>query len=235
MRTEADEEEDGDEELEQPKRAAVLKPVVGAVEDEAVAVADDEDDADGNNNNGGDGVIAAQSKEDKGKAELNGGVSDGEDDDGDGGEIDWQRLFERAQKDVEVVTFMMEEAAIAGVALQVGALHVPDSNLAVADAGKVLLDDMEKLKRCLAYLQGPDDESAVERWASLLKWWRIAERSFSVTGLFAHLRQMRQGKALRERYANLVKKTGDKLLSFKQAEKYDRLGRFLLRFPRFMF
>lgn len=64
------------------------------------------------------------------------------------------------------------------------------------------------------------------------------ERSFSVTGLFARLRGMRKGKkTLQERYASLVKrlKTDSKVLSFKQAEKYDRLGRFLLGFPRFVF
>ncbi len=65
----------------------------------------------------------------------------------------------------------------------------------------------------------------------------VAERSFSVTGLFAHFRGMRKGKkTLTERCAVLVKrlKTDGKVLSFKQAEKYDWLGKFLLRFPRFV-
>jgi hypothetical protein len=77
--------------------------------------------------------------------------------------------------------------------------------------GKVLWDGEEKLKHYLASMPG-DDESAVEKWGALLKWWHIVERSFSVMGVFAHLCRMR-----------------------KQAEKYDRLGKFLLRFPRFVF
>ncbi len=41
---------------------------------------------------------------------------------------------------------------------------------------------------------------------------------------------------LPERYAVLVKRVKEgEVLSFKQAEKYDRLGRFLLRFPRFVY
>ena len=66
----------------------------------------------------------------------------------------------------------------------------------------------------------------------------VAEWSFSVTGLFAHLRGMRKGKkTLRERYVVLMKRLKaeeGKVLSFKQAERYDRLGSFLLHFPRFV-
>ena len=63
------------------------------------------------------------------------------------------------------------------------------------------------------------------------------ERSWSVTGLFAHLRNsnIRKAKTLPERYAALVKGLRGKVLSFKQAEKYDRLGKFLLSFPLFVF
>ncbi len=119
-----------------------------------------------------------------------------------------------------VVTAMMREATAGGFTLQVGAICVPDSKLAAEAAGKVLWDDEEKLKRCLASMPG-DDGSAVEKWGALLKWWRVVERSFSVTGLFSHLRGMRKGKkTLRERYAVLVKrlKMDGKVLSFKQAE-----------------
>jgi hypothetical protein len=135
-----------------------------------------------------------------------------------------------------MVMTMLKEAA-AGVSMQVGAISVPDCNLAGEAAGKALWDDEEKLKRFLSSTPG-DDASAVEKWGALLKWWHVVERSFSVTGLFAHLRVARKGKkTIPERYAVLMKRFGkaDKLLSFKQAEKYDRLGKFLLRFPRFVY
>lgn len=193
---------------EQPKRVAVpnaVRVVEGAADDYADGDAGD--------------AIPVPLEEDKGKAEQNGDVSD-EDDDGGDGEIDWQNLFDRARDDVTVVTAMMREATAGGFTLQVGAICVPDSKLAAEAAGKVLWDDEEKLKRCLASMPG-DDGSAVEKWGALLKWWRVVERSFSVTGLFSHLRGMRKGKkTLRERYAVLVKrlKMDGKVLSFKQAE-----------------
>jgi len=228
----ADEDLDMEEELkEQPKRAA---KAARAVEDN-VPAADDEVDADGDNED--EGPIAVPSKEDAQKAAKNGDFG-GDDEDEDDEEMEWRDLFERARQDVALVTAMMKEAAVAGVTLQVGAVRVPDSKLACEAAGKVLWDDEEKLKRCLASSQGDDGGSAVERWGALLKWWRVVERSFSVTGLFAHLRGMRKGKkTLAERYAVLVKrlKAAGKVLSFKQAEKYDRLGKFLLRFPRLVF
>jgi hypothetical protein len=108
--------------------------------------------------------------------------------------MDWQNLFDRARDDVAVVT-TMREAAVGGLTSDVGAVCVPDSKLAAEAAGKVLWDDEEKLKRYLASMPG-DDGSAVEKWGALLKWWRIMERSFSVTGLFAHLRGMRKGRIL---------------------------------------
>jgi hypothetical protein len=121
--------------------------------------------------------------------------------------MDWRYLFERAQQDVALVIAMMKEAAIGGLTLDVGTVRVPDSELACEAAGKVLWDDVEKLKRCLVSSQGDDGGSTVERWGTLLRWWRVVERSFSVTGLFAHLRRMRKGKkTLADRYAVLVKR-----------------------------
>ena len=95
-----------------------------------------------------------------------------------------------------LVTAMLREAAVTGVALQVGAVRVPNCDLACEAAGKGLWDDEERLKRCLASMPGDDGGSAVKKWGALLKWWRVAERSFSVTGLFAHICGMRKGGRL---------------------------------------
>jgi hypothetical protein len=67
----------------------------------------------------------------------------------------------------------------------------------------------------------------------LIQWWRLAARSCETAGIFSRLRlekQKRGGERIQVRYAAL--KTG---LSFAQASKYDRLGRFLLDWPEFRF
>ena len=119
--------------------------------------------------------------------------------------MDWRDLLKRGREDVALVTAMLREAAVAGVALQVSAVRVPNCDLACEAAGKGLWDDEERLKRCLASMPGDDGGSAVKKWGALLKWWGVAERSFSVTGLFAHLCGMQKGGALAERYIVLVK------------------------------
>lgn len=159
-------------------------------------------------------------------------------------EVTFESLLERAQEDVAKVTQMLQEArkgaGTATLVLQVGSVNAPDSKLACEIAGKVLWEDEGKLKRCLDLAQR-DNVLDVENWGVLLKWWRVVERAFSITGLFAHLRGMRRRgkKALPDRYAlvlqRLKNKNEGKVLSFKQAEKYDRLGRFLLQFPSFVF
>ena len=106
------------------------------------------------------------------------------------------RIYSSEREDMAVVTAMMREAAVDGVTLRVEGMHVPDCDLACEAAGKLLWGDEEKLKCCLSCTPGGDDESAVEKWGALIKWWRIVERSFSVTGLFAHLRWMRKGKKM---------------------------------------
>lgn len=122
--------------------------------------------------------------------------------------------------------------------VKIGNISIPDLKMATKAVGKTIFGDIEKLKRCLKCLKSTE-LSSVEKWGVMCKWLRCCEQAISVTGLFAHLRSMRKSKnTLEERYKILVDhrfKKEDKVLSFKQAEKYDRLGKFLLKFPKFMF
>lgn len=149
--------------------------------------------------------------------------------------LDDDDVLERAKEDVpQVLRMLLQEGE--KISLEVGSVKVPDSKLATQDAGEALWDNDEKLKRCCMEKDN-NGVSAVESWGVLLKWWRVVERAFSMTGLFAFLRQQRKQGTLPERYALIQSRLvdGGKVLSFKQAEKYDRLGRFLLRFPGFVF
>jgi hypothetical protein len=77
---------------------------------------------------------------------------------------------------------------------------------------------------------------------TLFKWWRIVNRAFSIVGVFEHLRVKKQkGVTLKDRYVETVQslkqKQGkqNKMYSYGQAAIYDRLGKFLLKYPRFVY
>ncbi len=74
-----------------------------------------------------------------------------------------------------------------------------------------------------------------EAHMSLQMWWRIARRGCQIHGMFQLLRvEKSKLKTLPERYAFLVKDEVA-VLSFRQAGKYDRLGKFLAQFPLFVY
>ena len=80
----------------------------------------------------------------------------------------------------------------------------------------------------------------MEKYGLLMGWWRVVKRAYLLVGVFACLGEKKsrgKKKSLRVRYeiyAERVKKEG-KPLSFIQAQKYDRLGQFLLKYPGFVF
>jgi hypothetical protein len=75
--------------------------------------------------------------------------------------------------------------------------------------------------------------NTVEAHMALQVWWRTAKRACQVHGVFQLLRTQKE-KTLEQRYAALIAEQAD-CLSFKQAYKYDRLGKFLAQFPLFVF
>jgi hypothetical protein len=164
--------------------------------------------------------------------------------------IDIDELLEEAKLDVDIVVNMLKERNNGdGLLLKVAKINIPDPICAGADAGSAVLLDDVKLSQCLVddYFVGgrlDGDCLALERWGTLLKWWRLMNRAFAIAGIFASLRarKKRKGVTLKDCYVEAVKrlqhkqgKGGDKLYSYAQAAIYDRLGRFLLKYPRFVY
>jgi hypothetical protein len=79
----------------------------------------------------------------------------------------------------------------------------------------------------------------VEARMSLQMWWRIANRACQIHGLFQKMREQKSKEAtMLERYEKiLAEQLADRegVLKYVQASKYDRLGKFLARFPNFIF
>jgi hypothetical protein len=160
-----------------------------------------------------------------------------EDEEEEEGVLDISALLEKAKVDVVLVSKMLKEMEQTnGEALQieVPTVEVPDMVRASEDAGKRLLLDEKSLVKCLC--SDADELSAVEQWAALVKWWRLVDRCLAISGIFAHLRAQKHG-TLRERYEKMVAslKSKQKLYSHSQAAVYDRLGKFLLEYPRFVY
>jgi hypothetical protein len=64
-------------------------------------------------------------------------------------------------------------------------------------------------------------------------WWQVARRSCMIYGVFQLLRQQKSKSfTIEQRYANLP---GEGLLSFQQASRYARIGKFLCKYPMFVF
>ena len=145
-------------------------------------------------------------------------------------------FLELARKDFPTVVAMVQESSRGGVTLQVGQMSIPDANLSTVDAGRALLEDLNRLESCLKL---ETEHSLVEQWGLLAKWWRIVRLAYTMVGIFAFLRSHKKkkgAKKIQERYAGYVNRVKHvKALSYTQAMKYDRLGQFLLRFPRFAF
>lgn len=91
--------------------------------------------------------------------------------------------------------------------------------------------DQRVLRECLC-------ESAIKSTESnnpLQNWHRLAKRACQIAGLFVHIRENRKEKTEQSYYAEMVTGLGAKAFSYSHALKYDRLGRFLLECPNFLF
>jgi hypothetical protein len=155
------------------------------------------------------------------------------DDEEEEGVLDISALLEKAKLDVVLVSKMLKEMEQT-MQVEVPTVDVPDMRRASEDAGKRLLLNEKSLVKCLC--SDADELSTVEQWAALVKWWRLVDRCLAISGIFAHLRTKKHG-TLRERYEKMVAslKSKQKLHSHSQAAVYDRLGKFLLEYPRFVY
>lgn len=88
-------------------------------------------------------------------------------------------------------------------------------NAATAEYGRAVLEN-QKLKKIWL---DPADEGSEE-------WWR---KALTVHGVFEYLRSLRKGSI-----QNLYQKRVRGLMKYRQAQRCDRVGRFLKKYPRFM-
>lgn len=151
--------------------------------------------------------------------------------------LDMEAFLAKAKSDVAIVAGMLNEHEI--VSIKIGNLSIPDPKFAAAESGASALLDDSALAHILTDGDiGVLDESLViERWGTLVKWWRLVNRSFGIAGLFESLRSSKQkGTTLCDRYQTAVARLQQpKVYSFTQAAKYDRLGKFLVQFPGFVY
>ena len=160
-----------------------------------------------------------------------------EEDEEEGFNVD--ALLAQLKGQVETVMKMLSERDKGdGLVLKVTKVTLPDLTCASAEVGAALLLDKVKLSQCVVDQSKMDDDClSVERWGTLMKWWRLANRALAMAGIFASLKSKRKkrGITLQDRYEEAVNdvKVG-KVYSYPQAAVYDRLGRFLLKYPQFL-
>ena len=140
------------------------------------------------------------------------------------------RLFEEAEKEFdEVLRLSKNFPGQVGVE-RVEAAPSPET---VCDAMDV--NDDDDLRKCFCDTDVP--LLSIEGVGVQLSWYRLVTRACQVGKVFSHIRSQKgDGRRIQKRYADLSKRVqGDGfVLSFVQATKYDRLGKFLLEFPKFV-
>lgn len=110
----------------------------------------------------------------------------------------------------------------------------------LAEESRMAGNTIENLRDCLSDLVEAPVRS-IEGLGVLRSWNRTATRACQISGLFDYIRQLGDGEDNRNqesRYhevAGALDGSGAKVLSYSHARKYDRLGRFLLEFPNFLF
>lgn len=86
------------------------------------------------------------------------------------------------------------------------------------------------------------DNGLIEKLGRLLSWWKLVRQCLVFAGIFAHLKSRRpkrkagrQRKPMEQRYDELVSKSIDNCIGFKQAKKYVAIGRLVRAFPQLLY
>jgi hypothetical protein len=149
--------------------------------------------------------------------------------------IEIQALLKEAESEYEEIRKLSTGAGSQDSVVWESAPNVKDL---IASAR---LEDLE----CLIVGDGGKLNSLDTR-ASLHMWWRLAKRCCLIHGLFQLLRNLKKGAeadredgralgTLQERYEKVLANGASTKLSFAQAAKYERIGKFLSEFPMFVY
>lgn len=119
----------------------------------------------------------------------------------------------------------------------------PDLKLASEKNGQELLkeENVIQLKDLLSTTSEFSNRGILEQLGSLMRWWRVVRRALSMTGIFTVLESRRkmarknQKKTLKDMYDSKVEKLSEqganRMIGFRHARTYNRLGKFLLKHP----
>lgn len=149
--------------------------------------------------------------------------------------------FKLAEMEVEMIRRMIadKDREVAEVGWNLSQLSAPNVESASALEGASLLLDLPRLARYLNVEDEKKDiQSQLERWGVLSRWWRLIDRCLAFYSIFACLRsrKKKKGSKIQERYHSEAKRVGNsKVYSFAQASRFERIGKFLLKFPRFVY
>jgi hypothetical protein len=95
--------------------------------------------------------------------------------------------------------------------------------------GNANLEDVECLYEA--------ESDSLEVCLTVQTWWCIVKRASQIRGIFQLIRAEKvKGVRIQQKYANVAGKLASRaVLSYAQASRYERLGKFLEQFPRFVF
>ena len=75
--------------------------------------------------------------------------------------------------------------------------------------------------------------NSLSRREQIELWWQVVKKSCEIHGFFTVMKAQDDNLNLTERYFDLT--VNRNMLSFYQASKYNRLGKFLKKFPKFIY
>lgn len=150
-----------------------------------------------------------------------------------------QSMLQEAADEFEEVRRLVVEPLNDGERAGAASLRAVDLRR-IAEESRLAGNSIENLRDCLSDLVEAPVRS-IEGLGVLRSWNRTAARACKIAGLFSYIRRLGDGEDNRNqesRYHEVARALdggGAKVLSYSHARKYDRLGRFLLEFPNFLF
>lgn len=118
--------------------------------------------------------------------------------------------------------------------IRIGDIEPPSCSL--ADPSLLTLNE-ELASSCLDE-QHEEKTEQLEQWGQLLKVWRLCRRALVIVAVFQRLNQTKnRGRTrIQDRFDDALKRLKcSKVIHYHHALVYEKIGLFLLRYPRFMF
>ncbi len=139
-----------------------------------------------------------------------------------GQDIPLDTFIEQLKENVNETKILVESYRGKSVQIQ---CKTPDVSI-----GDNILSDAIRMQRYLSDVGG--DQTPIEELGSLMRWWRIVERAFAISGIFKELKQRKSRKTLQDAYnAEIEKLAPVRLYKYRHARTYATMGAFLEKHP----